>query len=1536
MPSLARNSGTRSLFHLILFAALLLVVSASFSFGDILTPEKLEKSLEYCRAVASGSFPEWRDADFTDPVTYYDMDGVPMAYVYSVKRENVYLGCMTVSARDDFHPFFEYSGGLRPSWGLERSLDTVWDMGYEPGDVQYVFAPPFDYLVKTKPKNATNRAVADGIVVHLGSFEVCPKAEVVEHLNRYIDAFRERQDEVKGFWRQHVLSSNGPPAVKQGSDVLVAKIINAEAHDYEFTWYKGCGPTSMAMMLGYYGNAWGFRNLWQGGPMSFNWCGSAPFTIQELHDKIVEFGQNIADSEFGRYELGGPGYDGCILMKYGISRPVAQRTIEETGKFYGYSFVTDYLDHWGLGVSPAIISTLQQEINKNHPVYFGISSDYSGNGWNTHAVLGVGYNYSAGSHQVIAHNTWWWSHGSKPHAAMENFQDWSIITASPLGFFNTPPELTEPSVAPLSGPPGTVFTFTLHYFDSDEAGFYVDGTQDFEPFLASDDNGGNWADGSLQRDYKGDLIANNGMIEYESWNDMGDHCSDDTWYVDPGSDPWPDPTDWWSSQYTPYNPKDGDSFIDLNGNGQWESERFDDTNCNGMWDGDNGPYEGRVVIDEVPYPMLMLGDPAVDKRSDCYYEANVPLGPGIHRYYYYFKDGNGGTARLPARGGTYENVRVGEQYNAAPELTNGSVSPSTGSRITLFTYSVSYYDADGDAPGNPYLYIDNVPYQMWLSSGTADNGLYKYETFLTEADHTYYFEFDDIYGKTGRWPSAGDIDGPVVLGGGQVPMLSDGIVSPRNPLVETPVTFTVRYTSPHDYMPINKTVVVDSSPHEMTFLEGVTDEGETTTVPALTNFASGATYYCRISDLALGSHSFYFSFIDETGGAGRLPIRGEISGPDVTGTNTPPVLTGGMVDPASGTTTTEFMFSARYSDINANPAGQTHLYLDGELYEMGLLSGTPENGVYGVPVVGLPEGLHSYWFYATDSLGAETRMPGTPGDEFEGPYVRKTNIPPILSNPAVDPERGGFLERFVFSVNYFDEQGDAPHLMSVWLDGQERRMWLASGEDYDGTYAYTASPGTLSTGEHHYYFFANDGFGGTARVPKTGYLIGPVIKHGDEAAIPFWLVEKNISPNFETSIVMTNIGQDPVLVEVVLSRYNGQPIERYLVRVDGKETKVLKISEVPGVTGSDSGSGYISWKNGSLVVWGKVDAGPTISLDLAGARPGPLQMPFWQVIRDNSPGGGNEVTFDTFIALANRHDRDVSAEIILFDEFGAEIDTIHANIAPFGTRTLLLSETVLDTNIGSARMVFSDPLRVWAVMLNRVRGGGFELPVLENAELSPYFVPSWRNQPLFNLDTYIVFSNLGDTLAAPQISFYNDMGMIRGADLASVSAGGMSVIQASRCTMAGESGWARAIWADDDEIGVFAVWLNARRSQFYPVPASRSYTPPIYIPYWEFDGLRNQETFIWVRNPNEVNVSGKISVKDRHGLLVGEFPFGVIPGGFFEMCASDVDSVGYGCLSITSDALEPLPLIAWALLYNPSNGNGCLIEAQKSLVQTLD
>jgi hypothetical protein len=99
--------------------------------------------------------------------------------------------------------------------------------------------------------------------------------------------------------------------------------------------------------------------------------------------------------------------------------------------------------------------------------------------------------------------------------------------------------------------------------------------------------------------------------------------------------------------------------------------------------------------------------------------------------------------------------------NNAPVLSAGGVSPLSGSASTSFTYSVQYFDADGDQPSQIQVFIDSVGHTMWLYNGDPSNGNYSYTTTLSEGSHTYYFSCSD--GADGaRLPSSGENNGPTV------------------------------------------------------------------------------------------------------------------------------------------------------------------------------------------------------------------------------------------------------------------------------------------------------------------------------------------------------------------------------------------------------------------------------------------------------------------------------------------------------------------------------------------------------------------------------------------------------------------------------------------------------------------------------------------------------------------------------------------------------------------------------------------------------
>jgi uncharacterized protein YjbI with pentapeptide repeats len=82
--------------------------------------------------------------------------------------------------------------------------------------------------------------------------------------------------------------------------------------------------------------------------------------------------------------------------------------------------------------------------------------------------------------------------------------------------------------------------------------------------------------------------------------------------------------------------------------------------------------------------------------------------------------------------------------NKPPILSNVSVTPSKGNIKTIFTFSIHYFDPDGDLPSLIQIVIDDIPRNMKLKTGeNASNGVYELSTTLTKGDHSYYFMASD-------------------------------------------------------------------------------------------------------------------------------------------------------------------------------------------------------------------------------------------------------------------------------------------------------------------------------------------------------------------------------------------------------------------------------------------------------------------------------------------------------------------------------------------------------------------------------------------------------------------------------------------------------------------------------------------------------------------------------------------------------------------------------------------------------------------------
>jgi hypothetical protein len=337
-------------------------------------------------------------------------------------------------------------------------------------------------------------------------------------------------------------------------------------------------------------------------------------------------------------------------------------------------------------------------------------------------------------------------------------------------------------------------------------------------------------------------------------------------------------------------------------------------------------------------------------KSGSVYTYSTTLAKGSHNYYFTASDGTD-TAREPSSGSTSGPTVA----NTAPTLSDASVSPSSGTVTTTFTYEVTYADVDSDAASYVRVHIDGDTTGVAM---TKSGSVYTYSTTLTKGSHNYYFTTSDGT-DTAREPSSGTTSGPTVAN--TAPTLTSGSVSPSSGTVTTSFTFTVTYADADSDAASYVKVHIDSD----------------TTGVAMTKSGSVYTYS---TTLGTGSHNYYFTASDGTDTV-RDPSSGTHSGPSVE--NTAPTLSSGSVSPTSGTATTTFTYTVTYADSDSDPATYVKVHIDGDTTGVAM---TKSGSVYTFSTT-LDKGSHNFYFTASD--GTDTaREPST--GSTSGPTVANT------------------------------------------------------------------------------------------------------------------------------------------------------------------------------------------------------------------------------------------------------------------------------------------------------------------------------------------------------------------------------------------------------------------------------------------------------------------------------------------------------------------------------------------------------------------
>ncbi|MEM3341938.1 MAG: hypothetical protein QW728_04530, partial [Thermoplasmata archaeon] len=345
------------------------------------------------------------------------------------------------------------------------------------------------------------------------------------------------------------------------------------------------------------------------------------------------------------------------------------------------------------------------------------------------------------------------------------------------------------------------------------------------------------------------------------------------------------------------------------------------------------PVVRNLVLDGNGYPMNTTDNTYTDGSL---FTLSLKLTAGSHTYYFNFSDGTYYTQTA--------QYSLSVSPNTLPVLSNHQLTPSSGNTSTIFNFTITATDADGDTMIVKAIIIDGVNRTM---QGTGST--YWYATSLSAGTHEYYFLFSD--GDTPvRYPASGSLTTPLVELPPPPPALNSPSVSPASGGTATPFTFSVLYSDGLGRAPSVHNLTINTQEYVMT----------TTGM----DFVSGVLY-TYTTTLPAGSYSYSFKFkVDST-----LLTLGPYQGPVVDATNNPPQLAFAGHSPNTGTPETLIMFSVTYIDYDNDTPLMKRIYLDSTFFDMSFGgTGTP---VYSAGAVftfsrNFTEGTHTYYFQFSD------------------------------------------------------------------------------------------------------------------------------------------------------------------------------------------------------------------------------------------------------------------------------------------------------------------------------------------------------------------------------------------------------------------------------------------------------------------------------------------------------------------------------------------------------------------------------------------
>ncbi len=361
----------------------LLIFSFSIAFGTE-NPGYEPVDSKLLEAAAEGwltdaEYPGWKESDLGMPYRLEDLEGNATAWLYPVVKDSEIQGYMTLSGRAAFSPLFMRSEDTK----MPSLCRRFTDMGS-----RLIYLSAFYYFAEYY------RSLDTPVYIHLPTMNEYSLEKVSRIQKTYYSRTQKQIKESRIHWKE----------LQEGSffDKIKAsaEIPNSEG----FNWYRGCGPTSIAMILRCYGRN-GFPSLNEN-VQEFWWCGQRKFSSRDLHDAVAD-------------ACGLP-LDSCEYEVYGATAGQLKSAFESVASDYGY-YMTAWVDN-----NP-VMHQYRFEILEGDPICIAIYEDGGPGDYDNHAIMGYGYNFGA---QRLARIYDTWSRMSAEYA-LENFVFWSMIRTEP-------------------------------------------------------------------------------------------------------------------------------------------------------------------------------------------------------------------------------------------------------------------------------------------------------------------------------------------------------------------------------------------------------------------------------------------------------------------------------------------------------------------------------------------------------------------------------------------------------------------------------------------------------------------------------------------------------------------------------------------------------------------------------------------------------------------------------------------------------------------------------------------------------------------------------------------------------------------------------------------------------------------------------------------------------------------------------------------------------------------------------------------------